>query len=67
MATGLAPTIPAFDVAGATYPAPETSGDYFDFIPLPHHRLGIALGDVEGHGSSIVRGSENTCNGRVSS
>ncbi len=46
----LAPRVPGFDVAAAAYPAYETSGDYFDFIPLPHHRLGIAVGDVEGHG-----------------
>jgi PAS domain S-box-containing protein len=45
-----APPVPGFDVAAAAYPAYETSGDYFDFIPLPHNRLGIAVGDVEGHG-----------------
>ena len=45
-----APTIPGFDLAAAAYPAYETSGDYFDFISLPHRRLGIAVGDVEGHG-----------------
>jgi phosphoserine phosphatase RsbU/P len=45
-----APTVPGFDVAAAAYPAYETSGDYFDFIPLPHNRLLIAVGDVEGHG-----------------
>lgn len=45
-----APTIPGFDIAGAAYPADEASGDYFDFTPLPHHCLGIAVGDVEGHG-----------------
>jgi len=47
---GVAPVIPGFDLAGAAYPAYETSGDYFDFIPLPHNRMGIAVGDVEGHG-----------------
>ncbi len=47
---GVAPVVPGFDLAGAAYPAYETSGDYFDFIPLPHGRLGIAVGDVEGHG-----------------
>ncbi len=45
-----APAIQGFDVAAAAYPAYETSGDYFDFITLPHNRLGIAVGDVEGHG-----------------
>jgi serine phosphatase RsbU (regulator of sigma subunit) len=45
-----APTVQGFDVAAAAYPAYETSGDYFDFISLPHNRLGIAVGDVEGHG-----------------
>jgi len=45
-----APAVPGFDLAGAGYPAYETSGDYFDFIPLPNNRLGIAVGDVEGHG-----------------
>jgi phosphoserine phosphatase RsbU/P len=47
---GVAPIVPGFDLAGAAYPADETSGDYFDFIPLPHNRLAIAVGDVEGHG-----------------
>lgn len=45
-----APTVPGFNVAAAAYPAYETSGDYFDFIPLPHNRMCIAVGDVEGHG-----------------
>lgn len=45
-----APTVSGFDVAAAAYPAYHTGGDYFDFIPLPHNRLGIAVGDVEGHG-----------------
>lgn len=47
---GVAPILPGFDVAGAAYPAYETSGDYFDFIPLANNRLCIAVGDVEGHG-----------------
>jgi PAS domain S-box-containing protein len=44
------PTVPGFDVAAAAYPAYVTSGDYFDFISLPHNRQCIAVGDVEGHG-----------------
>lgn len=45
-----APDVPGFDLAGAAYPAYETSGDYFDFIAMPHGSLCIAVGDVEGHG-----------------
>lgn len=45
-----APNLPGFDIAGTAYPAYETSGDYFDFIPMPHGSLCIAIGDVEGHG-----------------
>jgi serine phosphatase RsbU (regulator of sigma subunit) len=45
-----APAVQGFDIAAAAYPAYETSGDYFDFITLPHNHMGIAIGDVEGHG-----------------
>ena len=45
-----APEIPGFDIAGATYPAEATGGDYFDFLPMLHGRLGIIIGDVTGHG-----------------
>lgn len=42
--------VPGFDVAGAVFPAEETTGDYYDFIPMSDGSLGIALGDVMGHG-----------------
>jgi len=45
-----APVLPAFDLAGAVYPADATCGDYFDFVPMSGGRLGIAIGDVSGHG-----------------
>ncbi len=45
-----APAMAGFDIGAASYPAYETGGDYFDFIAMPSGHLGIALGDVEGHG-----------------
>jgi PAS domain S-box-containing protein len=45
-----APALTGFDVAGASYPAEATGGDYFDFLPMLHDRLGIIVGDVTGHG-----------------
>jgi sigma-B regulation protein RsbU (phosphoserine phosphatase) len=38
------------DVGGASYPAEAIGGDYYDFIPLLDGSLGIAIGDVSGHG-----------------
>jgi PAS domain S-box-containing protein len=39
-----------YDISGATFPAEAIGGDYYDFIPLPDGGLGIAIGDVSGHG-----------------
>ena len=48
-------------VAGASFAshyraATEIGGDYFDFLPQPNGEIGIAFGDVSGHGltSGIV-------------
>jgi len=43
-------SLPGFDIAGATYSAVETSGDYFDFLSLSDGSLGLVVGDVSGHG-----------------
>jgi PAS domain S-box-containing protein len=45
-----APELEGFDLAGAAFPADHTCGDYYDFVPFPDGRLGIAVGDVSGHG-----------------
>jgi phosphoserine phosphatase RsbU/P len=45
-----APGLPGLDVAGASYPAEATGGDYYDFFPLADGRLALAIGDVSGHG-----------------
>ncbi len=43
-------TLPGFDIAAAAYPADETGGDYFDFIPQLDGSLYIVIADVAGHG-----------------
>ena len=44
------PHLPGYQIAGASSPAHEVGGDYFDFIPLDGERLAICLGDVSGKG-----------------
>jgi len=43
-------SLPGFDIAAAAYPADETGGDYFDFIPQPDGSLYIVVADISGHG-----------------
>jgi PAS domain S-box-containing protein len=43
-------SVPGFDIAGATYSAVETNGDYFDFISMADGCIGMVVGDVSGHG-----------------
>jgi sigma-B regulation protein RsbU (phosphoserine phosphatase) len=50
-----APEIKGLDVAGRSIYCEETGGDYFDFLPMAGSngtRLGLAVGDVVGHGVS---------------
>ena len=47
------PSLDGFDIAGRSDYCDETGGDYYDFIDLVdlgHGKLGIAVGDVTGHG-----------------
>ncbi|NBV21869.1 MAG: PAS domain S-box protein [Proteobacteria bacterium] len=46
----VAPHLPGFDVAGASFPAAAAGGDYFDFVPMAENGLGLVVGDVTGHG-----------------
>jgi PAS domain S-box-containing protein len=39
-----------FDIGGASYPAEAVGGDYYDYLPLLDGSLGVAIGDVSGHG-----------------
>jgi sigma-B regulation protein RsbU (phosphoserine phosphatase) len=44
------PVISGFDLSGASYPAEETGGDYFDYFSVPEGCVGIVVADVTGHG-----------------
>lgn len=44
------PQIPNCDIALTYRPAQRVSGDFYDFIDMGQGRIGIAIGDVAGHG-----------------
>ncbi len=46
------PELPGLELAGKTAPAQFVGGDYYDFIDFGDGRLGVAVGDVSGHGIS---------------
>jgi serine phosphatase RsbU (regulator of sigma subunit) len=41
---------PGLDIAGGSFPAEATGGDYFDYIPMQDGSLAVVVGDVCGHG-----------------
>jgi sigma-B regulation protein RsbU (phosphoserine phosphatase) len=41
-------------VAAACVPAREVGGDYYDFLRLDEHRLGVLIADVSGKGTSAA-------------
>lgn len=45
-----APELEGFEIAGASFPAEATGGDYFDFVPMLGGCHGVLVGDVTGHG-----------------
>lgn len=44
------PEVEGLDYYGACRPALGVGGDYYDFLPLPGGKFGIAVGDVSGKG-----------------
>lgn len=44
------PNIKGLQIATFCNPANEVGGDYFDFIEIGSHRLGVVVGDVSGKG-----------------
>ncbi len=49
-----APHMGRMDVTGICLPARTVSGDYYDFLPLGVHELGLAVGDICGKGISAA-------------
>lgn len=48
------PELPGYEFFAHYAPALEVGGDTYDFIPLPHGRLGATIGDVVGKGMSAA-------------
>src|SRR5438045_629814 len=44
------PAIPGFEIAGINIAARQVSGDYFDYLRVDEHHLGLAIADVSGKG-----------------
>jgi len=44
------PLYRGIDLAGRCLPSLELGGDFYDFLPLDDHNLGLAIGDVVGKG-----------------
>ncbi len=44
------PTFDGLEIAANCYAANEVGGDYYDFLPVGDHRMGVIIGDVSGKG-----------------
>ena len=56
------PPIHGWDIAARLVPAHETSGDFYDFIPLSDHKLGMLVADVtdKGMGAALFMALSST-------
>ena len=52
------PKVPGIEFHTLYEPATNVSGDFYDFIQVADHLIGIAMGDVSGHGieAGIIMG-----------
>ena len=46
--------MPGLTVTAVCVPAREVGGDYYDFLPLDDHRVGVLIADVSGKGTSAA-------------
>jgi sigma-B regulation protein RsbU (phosphoserine phosphatase) len=46
--------MPGLSVTALCIPAREVGGDYYDFLPLDDHRVGVLIADVSGKGTSAA-------------
>ena len=46
--------MPGLTVTALCVPAREVGGDYYDFLPLDNHRVGVLIADVSGKGTSAA-------------
>jgi len=49
-----APQLPGWDCSAILQPARQTSGDFYDFIQLPHGKLGVVVADVSDKGAGAA-------------
>jgi len=46
--------MPGLSVTALCVPAREVGGDYYDFLPIDDHRVGVLIADVSGKGTSAA-------------